>query len=69
MLVQKIPGRLIITLQDIMNITGKKRSTAQRMMKEVKLAYNKSTRDFITIYEFCEYFKFKVEWVWQYMLD
>jgi hypothetical protein len=68
MSVVKMPGRLIITIRDIMNITGMSYRTAQRMAREVRQAFNKNSYDYITIEEFCIVFKFNEERVREYML-
>jgi hypothetical protein len=68
MSVTKIPGRLIITNRDIMNILGVTHRTAQRKAREVREAYGKSSYDYITIEEFCTVFKLNEERVREYML-
>jgi len=58
---------MILKNRDIQNITGMTRRTAQRLASKVRKAYNKSSNDYITYYEFCEFFKFKEEWVKKYL--
>jgi hypothetical protein len=68
MSVTKIPGRLIITIRDIMNIMGLTYRSAQRKARIVRQAYGKNSNDYITIEEFCAVFKFNEERVREYML-
>ena len=48
----KMPGRTVIFPRDIQNITGVKDRTARLILQRVRLVYNKSKHEFVTIAEF-----------------
>jgi hypothetical protein len=60
---------MILKNRDIQNITGMTRRTAQRLARKVRKAYNKGSNDFITIYEFCEFYKFSEDKVRECIQD
>jgi hypothetical protein len=51
----KVPTRIVLYAQDIMNITGRCKRTARRMIAAMRKKFNKPTRGFITIDDFCEF--------------
>ena len=53
--------------RDIMNLTGLKLRSVQRLVSRVRKFYNKDITDYITIDEFCTVFKFDKEKVREYM--
>ena len=62
-----IPNRLVIYTKDVMNITGRKERTAQKLLANIRKRYNKSLTDFITVHEFCAYAGLKEEQVMPYL--
>lgn len=52
---QKVPKRIVIYTKDVMNITGRKERAARKLLSKIKKKYNKESRDFISIKEFCEF--------------
>jgi hypothetical protein len=65
----KIPRRAIIYAKDIENITGRKRRTAFAMLQKIKTFYNKTSKDLITISEFCAFMGMEKEVVYEYLVD
>jgi hypothetical protein len=58
-----IPNRLVIYTKDVMNITGRKERTAQKLLAQIRAHYQKSKEDFITLSEFCTFTGLKEEQV------
>jgi hypothetical protein len=58
-----MPNRLVVYTKDVMNITGREKRTAQKLLARIREQYNKSRSDFITVEEFCTYTKLKIEQV------
>ena len=63
----KIPTRMIIYTQDVMNITGRSRRQSSRLLGEIKQHFNKVTKSHVTIQEFCTHTKLKEEDVRKYL--
>jgi hypothetical protein len=57
----RIPVRTIVYTQDIMNITGKSRRSAQRTLKSIREEYQKSKKQCVTIDELCGHLGIKQE--------
>ena len=62
-----IPNRLVIYTKDVMNITGRKERTAQKLLAQIRLRYQKSKEDFITLIEFCAFTGLKEEQVMPFL--
>ena len=62
-------ARMIIYPKDIEIITGRRSRTAQNILLQIKKHYNIKKRDFITIYEFCEFMQMKEEFVREILTD
>ena len=54
-------NRIIIYAQDIMIFTGRSRSYAYKILKEVKKAVGKSKHNLVTIQEFADFHSIPVE--------
>lgn len=50
-----IPNRLVVYAKDVMNITGRKERTAQKLLAQIRSHYGKSKNEFVTLAEFCDY--------------
>ena len=53
--IEKKPGRAIICAKDIQGMTGRKRTYSYKLIREIRLKYNKKPYDMITVREFSEY--------------
>jgi hypothetical protein len=53
--------RICIYPKDIQRITGKSYRQSLRMLKKIKLSFDKKDNELLTIIEFCEYTGLKVE--------
>ena len=62
-----IPNRLVIYTKDVMNITGRKERTAQKLLANIRKHCNKTDKDFITVQEFCAFTKLKEDQVLPYL--
>jgi hypothetical protein len=58
----------VIYSRDVINITGQSKRTARRIMMIIRKAKNKSSRDMVTIDDFCEVMKFREEVVRAYVV-
>ena len=47
--------RLVINVTDLMLMIGISESTARRLMKRMKMYFNKEQSDLITVNEFCKF--------------
>jgi pyridoxine 5'-phosphate synthase PdxJ len=47
-----IPSRVVLYPKDVENITGRRGSTARRLIQRIREALGKSKHEFITIQEF-----------------
>jgi hypothetical protein len=56
---KKIPHRNKLFPRDIQKIIGKSLRTCQRLVRRIRMAYGETTLRFVTIKEFCRYFKMK----------
>ncbi|QEC56682.1 hypothetical protein [Flavisolibacter ginsenosidimutans] len=56
-----LPYRIVIYPKDIMNITGRKERTAQKLLAKIRKELNKPVGSFISIEEFCRYTGLKEE--------
>ena len=65
----RIPPRIVIYARDVENITGRKRRTAYLLMQKIKIYYNKTEKDFLTVPEFCAYMKMEEEVVRKFLVD
>ncbi|RPD39573.1 hypothetical protein [Chitinophaga barathri] len=50
-----IPGRVVIYVRDVINITGRSESGARALLQKIRKALGKKPDQCITINEFCEY--------------
>jgi len=50
-----IPRRMVIYAKDIETITGRKRTAARNMIRQIKIMFKKERNDFITVREFSHY--------------
>lgn len=48
----RIPTRVVLYPKDVENITGRRASTARRLIRKIREALGKSKNEFITIQEF-----------------
>ena len=55
--------RVCIYPKDVQIITGKSYRQSVRLVHKIKIAYHKTTQEFLTIHEFCEYTGIKYEQV------
>ena len=55
--------RVCIYPKDVQIITGKSYRQSVRLVHKIKTALNKTTKEFLTIHEFCEYTGIKYEQV------
>jgi hypothetical protein len=66
---RKVPDRMVVYIRDIRNITGKSRSSAQRMLQHVRIEHNKLPRELVSIQEFCATYGLNFEDVKDYFKD
>ena len=52
-----VPQRLVIHAKDVQRITGRTIRTAQLMLQRIREYYHKRQNDFVTVAEFCHYYK------------
>lgn len=52
---QVIPRRIVVYAKDIMNITGRKERTANKLLCAIRAHYKKPPGSFVSIQEFCRY--------------
>lgn len=45
--------RIVIYAKDVAILTGRTERTARRILAQVRKAYGKGSRDFVTVSEFC----------------
>jgi hypothetical protein len=64
---KKIPGRAVIYVRDIQNITGRSSSSASRYLQAIREFFGKKREQWVTIYEFCEFSGMKLELVRRYI--
>lgn len=62
-----IPGRVVIYVRDVMNITGRSESGARSLLQKIKEVIGKQPAQCITIKEFCEYTGIEEEIVREFM--
>lgn len=65
----KMPKRIVIRPQDVVNIMGVKLRTAYRIMDKIRRANGKSKHACVTIDEFSAYTKIPEEKIGYYILD
>jgi hypothetical protein len=53
--------RICIYPKDIQRITGKSYRQSLRMLKTIKISFQKKNNELLTIIEFCEYTGLKIE--------
>ena len=58
-----LPRRIIIYAKDITKITGMQPDTARKLLARIRKKLGKPTSSPVTVYEFCEFMGFKLEWV------
>lgn len=66
---KKVPDRIVIYARDIKNITGCSERTARQMISRIRIAYNKSAGQYITISEFCKYKGLREEEVSKFLIN
>ena len=66
---KRIPSRIVIYAKDIENITGRRKRTCHTILKKIKKHYRKKKNDFITIKEFCQFFKISEDLVKDFLVD
>jgi hypothetical protein len=52
---RKVPDRIVLFAQDIVNITGLSLHAANRLIRKIRKAVGKPRGAFITVKEFCAY--------------
>lgn len=62
-------SRIIIYPKDVEIITGRKHSTACRLLREIRKAAGKAKHHYVTIMEFCLYTGIKEELVREFLHD
>ena len=65
----KVCSRIIIYPKDVEIITGRKHSTACRLLREIRQAAGKAKHHFVTIVEFCLYTGLKEDLVREFLQD
>jgi hypothetical protein len=55
--------------KDVENITGLSRRTANKILNKIKAHYHKGEDDFITITEFCSYYRIDEALVKPFLVD
>jgi hypothetical protein len=63
----KIPLRIVVTIKDISNLTGRKKGSARNMYLAIMKAYRKKPGQLITYMEFCAYTGLAEELVLKYL--
>ena len=63
----KFELRAIMTIKDIMNVTGYKERTARRIYNSIRKKYLYTSKAFISIKHFCEYSRIDEAVVMQYI--
>ena len=63
-----LPPRLVIYAKDVMNITGRKERTAQKLLAEIRKKLNKAGHAFVSVEEFCAYTGLKEERVREFLV-
>ncbi len=48
----RMPTRVVLYSKDVENITGRRSSTARKLLRKIRVALGKSKDEFITIKEF-----------------
>lgn len=66
---KKPKHRIIIYTKDVEMITGRKRKTAEALLRNIRAYFNKQERDMVTVYEFCVFTKINEEEVRAYLMD
>lgn len=66
---KKIPNRGVVYPKDVENITGRKPRAARKLLLAVKAAFQKNSKQFVTVYEFSVYTGIDEEIVRDYLLD
>ena len=56
-----LPPRIVIYAQDVMNITGRRKRCAYKLLQQIRRKYNKPKHAFISVDEFCEFTGLKEE--------
>ena len=57
---------LLLTVQDVMNITGRSERGAQRLMQKIRIYFNRPPRSPINAFEFSRYMNLKFATVMAY---
>jgi len=57
------PRRIVVYSKDITNITGMQPDTARKLLARIRKKLGKPKSSPVTVYEFCDFMGFKVEWV------
>lgn len=65
----KIPERAVIYTQDVQNMTGLSRRSAERWLQTIRKALGKSRHQFVTFREFCAYTGIDEEVARQFLRD
>ena len=58
---------MVLYTRDVMNITGRSRRTAYRLMQKIRHFFGKSEAGFVTLKEFCIYCEMEEEEVMKYL--
>ena len=61
------PNRIVIFAKDIMNISGRKKRAARKLLAKIKKKYKKGRGDFISVDEFCDFTSLKKESVREFL--
>jgi hypothetical protein len=64
---RKVPDRMIVDARDVMNITGRNIRSSQRILKQIREAYGKTSSGLVTRQKFCTYCGLKEEDVKKYL--
>ena len=50
-----VPRRAVVYAKDVENITGRKRTAARKLLRNIRDYFKKKRTEFITVREFCQY--------------
>lgn len=63
----KIPHRMVVHTQDVVNITGLSARTCRGILQKIRVAFGKSKDAYVTYIEFCSYCQLNIEDVRNYL--
>jgi hypothetical protein len=64
---RKVPDRMIITVQDLVNITGKNVRACQRILRKIRQANGKTRTGMVSAKELCTFCSLDLEEVSKYL--